>query len=506
MFNSNFFPTPSDVIKVMLEGFKIRQDTIILEPSAGKGDILDYIHNNYLKDDFRYYSNQKEAELKTKANLYCIESEEALTSILLDKNYQYVDKDFLTHVNERNYDLIIMNPPFDQGERHLIKALEIGPYSEIRCLLNMETFRNPCNKYRKTLISMLKNRQGNVINLGRCFSNAERPTQVEVALVIVKAVPQENQFRFTFDASKMDGREKLFSVKDIKNNQLETTDVVGSLVHRYNKVKEIAAEINTLYSEMRFYAQGLVAEDDTLGQTNLSEVSSRSYETFVHNFRKSCWQSIFTQTKLTNYVTSTVKKDILEHQEKHSKSRAFNESNILEMFLQLMGAYKDIRKNCVEEAFAKLTHYYDENRLIPEGWKTNKAWIVNRKCIIPNAVDNRWTNKSWHYAFQEKMADIEKALSMISGQDYSKIQKECLGGMGTYSISELEYGKWHDSHFFTYKFFKKGTCHFVFKDLELWKAFNREACRGRNWVGGGFEEPTEMSDDYQMDIKALVVV
>ena len=53
MFDKNFYPTPKKVIKKMLEqyteegGNELRlSGKVILEPSAGKGDILDYIEDN----------------------------------------------------------------------------------------------------------------------------------------------------------------------------------------------------------------------------------------------------------------------------------------------------------------------------------------------------------------------------------------------------------------------------------------------------------------------------
>ena len=41
MFNESFYPTPAHVIELMI-GAEDLQGKTILEPSAGKGDILDY--------------------------------------------------------------------------------------------------------------------------------------------------------------------------------------------------------------------------------------------------------------------------------------------------------------------------------------------------------------------------------------------------------------------------------------------------------------------------------
>lgn len=40
MFNKDFYPTPPEIIDYMLSGLDI-QDRVILEPSAGKGNIVD---------------------------------------------------------------------------------------------------------------------------------------------------------------------------------------------------------------------------------------------------------------------------------------------------------------------------------------------------------------------------------------------------------------------------------------------------------------------------------
>ena len=42
MFDPDFFPTPMTVISKMISGLPLNKMTV-LEPSAGKGDILDYI-------------------------------------------------------------------------------------------------------------------------------------------------------------------------------------------------------------------------------------------------------------------------------------------------------------------------------------------------------------------------------------------------------------------------------------------------------------------------------
>jgi len=56
MFNNNpdFYPTPKHLIDKMLLGIDLRKFNSILEPSAGKGDIVDAITEK-LKSFNNYY-------------------------------------------------------------------------------------------------------------------------------------------------------------------------------------------------------------------------------------------------------------------------------------------------------------------------------------------------------------------------------------------------------------------------------------------------------------------
>ena len=54
MFNNEFYPTPKKIIDKMLEGIDFKLVNTVLEPSAGKGDIVEAIieklrfgHNAY---------------------------------------------------------------------------------------------------------------------------------------------------------------------------------------------------------------------------------------------------------------------------------------------------------------------------------------------------------------------------------------------------------------------------------------------------------------------------
>ena len=98
-FDKEFFPTPKPIIKKMLAPYKCKvkssgfgdytfdgyktDEMTILEPSAGKGDILDFLKDNVRPE-----------------NVYCIEKNPELQMILKEKHYQLLGEDFLRYTGD----------------------------------------------------------------------------------------------------------------------------------------------------------------------------------------------------------------------------------------------------------------------------------------------------------------------------------------------------------------------------------------------------------------------
>jgi hypothetical protein len=91
-----FFPTPRPIIEQMLEAADIQDNDRILEPSAGKGDILDMVRDRHPNADLRG-----------------IEQQHILIDILTAKGHQVEQGDFLEYADSQ-YTKILMNPPFEQ--------------------------------------------------------------------------------------------------------------------------------------------------------------------------------------------------------------------------------------------------------------------------------------------------------------------------------------------------------------------------------------------------------
>jgi hypothetical protein len=463
MFDKNFFPTPEEVIKKMLEPYynesSFEYETsgkLILEPSAGKGDILEEL-----------------CKYRTKENVYCIEKNPDLQKILTGKGYKLIADDFLEFECEHDFNLIVMNPPFDEGDKHLLKAWEIMNNGDIVCLLNAETIRNPYNKTRQLLATIIKDNGGSVEELGNCFSTAERKTDVEVVLVRLTKKAERKAFDFgTMESENLEFDEDLGS-------EIATGDTIGNIVLHYEEAKkdfkEALQKMDKMNQSMKFltgeYGMDVYKEMDSYGSPH------NKYHSFLDNVKVQIWNNIIKQLNIEKYMTSKVREDF-DRKVREMGNMAINEANIKNVVMAVIQNSGNILEDGIVEVFDIFTKYYKENRVHVEGWKTNDSWKVNRKIILPYVIKAESYNSHYRAEYSAKFSDIEKCLCYISGIQYDHITH-----LNTW-IEQVAIGdsSWHNSRFFEFRCYKKGTIHLKFKDEWLWKEFNMRATKGKNWL------------------------
>jgi len=288
MFNKEFYPTPKALIEKMLEPFysgtnrfdeakysKLSSKSI-LEPSAGKGDILDFIKSLNLRD----------------IDLNAIELNIELQSILREKGYPILGEDFLKYNENCYWDLIIMNPPFSNGEEHLLHAIDIGRNTDIICVLNAETIRNPYTEKRKLLVKKIKDYNGSVEYIKNGFIDGERKTFVEIALVRLYIDSEEDNFSYDFDKEPLPDLNFDF---DIENNAIARKDLVGNM----NKSKEIVMALykEKLKSDAKFFhfLKSMTDVDSYYSDDNYllkSGTHKQMYNHLSKNLKKFMWKEV----------------------------------------------------------------------------------------------------------------------------------------------------------------------------------------------------------------------
>lgn len=145
----------------MVEGLNFKMIRTVLEPSAGKGNIVESLQKEAKKVLGSWTREENFLDVD------CIEKDQNLRHILKGNGMRVVHDDFLTYDTMKMYDLIIMNPPFSDGCRHLLKAMEMQEITggAIVCLLNAETLKISA----ATIESFLQRRSNRAMELWNMF-------------------------------------------------------------------------------------------------------------------------------------------------------------------------------------------------------------------------------------------------------------------------------------------------------------------------------------------------
>jgi predicted RNA methylase len=469
MFNSDFYPTPKHLISEMVSGIQLYRKSI-LDPSAGKGDILDFCRDR-----------------EKRSSLHAIEIEPELQAIITHKGHTLLHDDFLTYDPEQTFDLILMNPPFSEGARHLLKAIEIANGTQILCLLNSETILNAHTRERQLLLNRLEQTGAKISHLGARFKDAERKTPVNVTLVNIPAGPRREMFSINFEDT-----EQHYQISDLSNRELAKADVIESLVERYEAVKNLTANATALLKRAEFYAADLIGPNKHFNLFKATFNGSDSgYEAALTEIRRQAWGAVFDQTKLSGVVTTAVRERLNDAMNGQS-NLSFTVENIDKLLLNLIGNIGNIRQECIENAFDLLTKFYSGNKVHVEGWKTNDAWQIREKVIVPYC--SMWDDFKWGISVKNDrlraFQDIERALCFVTGKEYDSIKPNTIEQIIEKGKKEMQFNEWYDSEFFQFKVFKKGTIHLKFNSKSVCRAFNIEAAKGRNWLPANYGRAT----------------
>jgi len=475
--SKNFYPTPAYLVEKMLNKIpykELQQIHSVLEPSAGKGDIAKIVNDKLAKRD--YYGSKGEAP-----DLDCIEIDANLRAVLKDNDFRVVYDDFLNYHSMKQYDLIIMNPPFDNGDKHLLKALEMQEHGgKILCLLNAETLINLWSNTRRDLVQKLNKYNADIEFIDNGFSHAERKTNVQTALVYVDIAPDKQN---TYDSFIVENLKKGKEVEDAtySASELTTGDFIKQIVDQYDFEVKVGIGLIREYKSVVPYFRSDI-KDGTNNSTILF-LNITSENEFIKLMRRKYWTALFNNEKFTKNLTSNLLQDYYNQIGK-LENYDFNIFNIKSIQLDLsknrMAGIEDTILNLFEE-FSHKHHWYDEtssNIHYYNGWKTNKSYIINKKVIIPlNAYD--WYFKSYDpdYKVRDKLSDIIQVLDYLDSSDTKDDVRKILN-------TSKETGQTKKIHFknIDVTFYKKGTCHIEFTNLELLKRFNIFGSQKKGWL------------------------
>lgn len=480
--NKNFYPTPRILIDRMLSKIKGNPKRW-LEPSAGMGDIVEAIEDKY--ESSRYYQR----------DISCIEADPDLQATLRGKGFKLLDSDFLQFSSPDQFDCIIMNPPFDNGDKHLLKAIEILFRGQIVCLLNAETLRNQCSNTRVLLSQTLEDLGAEIEFIQDAFVDAKRKTSVECALIYIKIENTIDEELFD-RVSDTAGNVSVESEKE--KHSLSTGKTIEELVLRHNEI--IAACTSTImdFHKNRKNICGYLNLTNDKADTNSHRDATGDVQALLNgvlkDIRISYWNKVLDLKEVVARLTDKKRKEFYDQIETQC-NMAFTESNIRQFVLNLIGSYEQTLSEAVVDIFDRMTRKFawDEslhckNVHYFNGWKTNDAFKCGKKVIIPfygggdGGPFRAWGDSRWKldYSVKGELQDIDLVMNYFDAMDeYTPL------------ITAIEREFANDSNkgsstYFDFICYKKGTIHLTFRNMDILRRFNVIACKGKGWLPNGY--------------------
>lgn len=201
--------------------------------------------------------------------------------------------------------------------------------------------------------------------------------------------------------------------------------------------------------------------------------------------KKSAWREVLQPDRCEESALYGVQKEIDRILESNERM-AFSEENVYALVESIFLNRGAILQQCVVEAFDLMTRYYDENRVHVEGWKTNDAWKVNRRVVLPRVVSVTFSGSGYvsYGNSRQNLNDIDRAMAFLEGKKLESVPRTAVCALEEHfkECGDDFSGVLFESTYFEMRCYKKGTLHIYFKDKGLWERFNLTAARGKNWL------------------------
>lgn len=532
-FKDEFYPTPKGLAKKMCQYLDGREERI-LEPSAGKGDLVEAIIRALPTYSHRYYVDmiekdedlrdiletrfsekaledlrKRERELLLKErfwdeekreykNILTEEEKEEYNQVqerirnLSNVNFNVVSNDFLEYKTWKKYDAIVMNPPFAEGAKHLLKAISLMRFGgKIVCLLNKETIGNPYTNERKLLAKKLEEFDAEIEFLPMEFmsDDSERKTAVEVALVKM-TIPEMASYK----SQILEGLDK---AREEKRAAYEATEVSTKVGWIDALIEQCEYELEAgfkLYEEYKSLLPYMCRDYDreTYSRNMITlKCGDRDFEPndFAHAVRAKYWKKFFSneefQRALTSNLSSTFNSIVDE-----AADYEFTKENVARIIEKMNVLMVTAREETILELFDTLSAKHswysesDNNIHYYNGWAANKAHKINdKKVILPINGFCSYSGDMDLYHITSKLSDIEKVFNYLAvGSDEEFLSVDLSRTLEICSRQKIFKGI--NLRYFSINLYKKGTCHIIFHEnaKQLVEKLNIFGSQKKGWL------------------------
>ena len=178
-----------------------------------------------------------------------------------------------------------------------------------------------------------------------------------------------------------------------ESKEIEVADFIKAIVNRYKIEMKSGLELIRLYKGMKPYLESSFDESELKYRKPLIQLKDeRDHDLTVNKYVKAVrlkyWKALLSNKKFVGKLTSTLQQQYREQTSSYA-NYDFSEFNIRTLLAEMNTKIKVGIEEEIGQMYDRLTEehaYYPEcqkNRHLYDGWKTNKAWKIGKKVILP---------------------------------------------------------------------------------------------------------------------------
>ncbi len=495
-----FYPAPESLAGRMAAKFitsPFSDEARVLEPSAGDGALVRALVKLHAESDIQRHRRPIHVDF--------VEIDMSKHELLEDiegVRGRVIGLDFLNFKGSlAPYTHILMNPPFNAGVHHVLKAWDGIFDGEIVALLNAETVKNPFSKERHRLVRLIE-LHGDVEYVQDAFhgDGVLREANVEVAIIhLVKKADINSVVAGTLEGLQQDHFDPQAAARaaamHINDKELA---IPGDVVEMTARAFDIAVKAmqEAVVAQVRAdhaarlvgqtMAKSNTSQEDRLAQRLIDLVAAirNGIEQGYAELKDRAWAEVLRSTKVSSKLSSKAIMQ-LEADFGRIKRLDFSAANVYAFLIGLIQSQGDMHLQMACDIFDEITQYHSDNTVWYMGWKSNDRHrtagmrIKMTRFILPH-FDGGW-NQRLDYASLNRLADFDKVFEILDGKPVGSSYG--LRQLFEQHASELAHGKRMASDYFEVRWYPgRGTIHFFPKRKDLIDRFNRIVGRARQWL------------------------
>lgn len=483
-----YYPTPIDLAQRVWSKLENRHPDRVLEPSAGKGHLLKGMHGTD-----RHYSSHNTRF----GHVDCCEIDVCHHAELRELGVKIVGHDFLAMESGACYSAIVGNPPFQNGEKHVLKAWDLLWDGEVVMIINAETVRNPLSVDRRRLVKLIED-FGEVEFIEGAFEvdEAERKTSVDVAIVhLVKKADVAS-----------------FVTMDLLRNMSKDTVDGDQLGHGYAPPQQLALPANEIENRVCIFNAAVISARDAIfaeaqasayagmlgdsmgaraaGMSDREAAPTvgfvrRALNTVYADLKARAWASVVRSADVTSRLSSQAQRRV-ESEFKLIAELEFTTSNIYSFLIGICEQQGQIQIDMLCDTFDRITRYHSDNTAYYRGWRSNDKHyrsigrrIRYTRFVIPGFPTEGWI-RSAPWEMQNLLGDFDKGFALLAGHSEPAVS---LVSVCNSRWGDLRHGARVESSYFDIRYYPgTGTIHFFPRDKKLIDRLNRLVGRRRGWL------------------------